>query len=57
MNDKGVSHQLGQFVPPASSDAPPLVWGVFIDREHGLILGSDITSGLWIVKPDGLKGF
>jgi hypothetical protein len=57
MSDQGVSHQLGQFVPPASGDNPPLVWGVFVDEEHGLILGSDITTGLWIVKPKGLKGF
>ncbi len=54
MNDQGVSHQLGQFVPPANGDTPPLVWGVSIDSAHDLILASDITSGLWIVKPKGL---
>jgi hypothetical protein len=54
MNDQGVSHQRGQFVPPATQAAPPLVWGVYIDSAHDLILASDITSGLWIVKPTGL---
>jgi hypothetical protein len=54
MNEQGVSHQLGQFVPPGS---PPLVWGVSIDSTHDLILASDITSGLWIVRPKGLANF
>jgi len=54
MNEQGVSHQLGQFVPPGS---PPLVWGVAIDSAHDLILASDITSGLWIVRPKGLANF
>jgi len=54
MNDQGVSRQLGQVVPPGS---PPLVWGVFIDSAHDLILASDITSGLWIVRPKGLANF
>jgi hypothetical protein len=54
MNDQGVSRQRGQFVPPATGQTPPLVWGVYIDSAHDLILASDITSGLWIVKPKGL---
>lgn len=53
MDDQGVSHQLGQFVPPAS-DAPPLVWGVYPVAGRSLVLASDIVSGLWIVKPKGL---
>ena len=57
MNDQGVSHQRGQFVPPATGETPPLVWGVHIDSAHDLILASDITSGLWIVKPKGLANF
>jgi hypothetical protein len=27
------------------------------DSRHDLILGSDINSGLWIVKPQGLGNF
>ncbi|HEU5161186.1 MAG TPA: hypothetical protein VFU43_29595 [Streptosporangiaceae bacterium] len=57
MDDHGASRQLGQFVPSATADGPPLVWGVFIDRVHKVILASDINSGLWIVKPKGLAGF
>jgi hypothetical protein len=55
MSDQGASGQLGQFVPPANGDTPPLVWGVAIDSRHDLILASDITSGLWIVRPQGLR--
>ena len=51
MTDHGVSTQRGQFVPPPSNGSPPLVWGVFIDTTHHMILASDIHSGLWIVKP------
>ena len=43
---------VGQFVPP-----PPDfefsyngMWGVYV-REDGIVFGSDIGSGLWIVKP------
>ncbi len=53
MEDRGESHQLGQFVPPAS-DAPPLVWGVYPVAGKSLILASDIVSGLWIIRPKGL---
>jgi hypothetical protein len=51
---------VGQFVPPASGrfgdifgPAFPLVWGVAIDEESGLIYASDMRSGLWIVRPTG----
>jgi hypothetical protein len=55
MDDHGASRQLGQFVPSGNADSPG-VWGVYIDTVHKVILGSDIHSGLWIVKPKGLKG-
>lgn len=55
---------VGQFVPPASDafgdifgPAYPLVWGVAIDQETGLIYASDMRSGLWIVKPTGRAAF
>jgi hypothetical protein len=51
---------VGQFVPPPSSrfndifgDPFPLVWGVAIDRETGIVYASDMRSGLWIVRPTG----
>jgi hypothetical protein len=28
--------------------------GVHVDTRHDLIVASDITTGLWIVKPKGL---
>jgi hypothetical protein len=50
--------QRGQFVPPANADgSPPLVWGVFVDSKHDVILASDTNSGLWIAKPKGLGNF
>jgi hypothetical protein len=55
MNDQGVSRQLGQFVPPPTGKTPPLVWGVAVDAANDLILASDIRSGLWIVRPQGMK--
>lgn len=51
---------VGQFVPPATSRfmgffgaSFPLVWGVAVDRETGIIYASDMRSGLWIVRPVG----
>jgi hypothetical protein len=51
---------VGQFVPPASSRfrdvfGPPfpMVWGVAIDHETGIVYTSDMRSGLWIVQPKG----
>ncbi len=50
----------GQFVPPPSSrfadvfgPAFPLVWGVAVDPDTGIVYASDMRSGLWIVKPTG----
>ncbi len=57
MRDNGASYMKGQFVPPSTRFAPPLVWGVYPDARHDVILASDITSGLWIVKPSGLGKF
>ena len=60
LSDPTHPSEVGQFVPPASQrftgyfGAPfPLVWGVAIDRETGLIYVSDMRSGLWIVRPVG----
>lgn len=53
----------GQFVPPAAEDEEgvfpriPLVWGVYLDRRRNLVLASDINSGLWILRPQGLGNF
>ncbi len=58
MDDNGSSRQLGQFVPPASDQfGIPLVWGVYVDHVHDLILASDFGSGLWLIRPTGLKNF
>jgi len=50
----------GQFVPDASANFPeifgppyPIVWGVAIDPETGIVYASDMRSGLWIVEPIG----
>ncbi len=53
MTDKGATSQRGQFVPPPNNGSPTEIWGVFIDTTHNVILASDITAGLWIVKPKG----
>jgi hypothetical protein len=58
MDDNGPSRQLGQFVPPASEMfGIALVWGVYVDSRHDVILASDFGSGLWIVRPNGLRDF
>jgi hypothetical protein len=44
---------VGQFVPRTRRGRVPEMWGVAIDDESGLIFGSDIISGLWIVRPTG----
>ena len=40
--------RVGRFAPP-----DPLVWGVAIDPETGILYVSDMRSGLWIVRPTG----
>jgi hypothetical protein len=49
MDDHGASRQLGQFVPPATDTSAPEVWGVAL--ADGLVLASDIHTGLWIAQP------
>ncbi len=50
----GDPRMVGQFVPPPSGEDLPFfgMWGVVI-REDGVVFGSDLGSGLWIVKPKG----
>lgn len=56
LREHGVTTQRGQFVPPPRPDGSPAsVWGVFIDATHDVILASDTRTGLWIVKPTGLR--
>ena len=50
----GTTVERGHFIPRTRGAPPALVWGVAIDRAHDIILGSDMISGLWIVKPVGL---
>jgi hypothetical protein len=58
MSSNGSSHQVGQFVPPASARfGVPMVWGVYPDAGRDVILASDMGSGLWIVQPKGLNHF
>ena len=57
MSDRGAARQLGRFTPPAGPPfGVPLVWGVYVDHVHHLILASDMGSGLWLVRPRGLEG-
>lgn len=52
---------VGQWVPPAAVDPTgsfpevPIVWGVYLDRGREVVLASDINSGLWILRPNGLR--
>ena len=52
---------VGQWVPPAAADPTgtfpevPLVWGVYLDRGREVVLASDMNSGLWILRPNGLR--
>jgi hypothetical protein len=45
---------VGQFVPRTPKGEIAEMWGVAIDSATGLIYGSDIGSGLWIVRPTGV---
>jgi hypothetical protein len=38
----------GRFAPDAA-----FFWGVAVDPSGGLVLGSDVASGLWILRPTG----
>jgi hypothetical protein len=52
---------VGQFAPsgaegrasPLLPKSAPAMWGVALDPARGLIYGSDIRSGLWILRPSG----
>ncbi len=51
---------VGQFIPTGlpsqTSSFPggvPAVWGVYYRESDGLIFASDLSSGLWIVRPTG----
>ena len=52
--------KVGQFIPTGAKSNTasipnnlPSVWGVAIRESDGLIFVSDMTSGLWIVRPIG----
>ena len=60
VSDPKRPRKVGQFVPDTSkrySDGlgvgPTEFWGVAIDPTTGLIYGSDMRSGLWILQPTG----
>jgi hypothetical protein len=59
-DSSGRARARGLFVPTAVEDphgywpTVPVVWGVAIQPGSGLVLASDINSGLWIVQPIGL---
>jgi hypothetical protein len=53
MNKRGVTQQLGHFVPPGP-EGSPFIWGVYPLRHESLILASDTLTGLWIVRPEDL---
>lgn len=61
LSDPTAPSLVGQFVPRASgarsstfgTERYPLVWGVVVDPETGIIYASDMRSGLWIVQPEG----
>jgi hypothetical protein len=48
----GDPRKVGQFVPPAAVGDIPFtgMWGVFVRRDK-VVFGSDMGTGLWIVKP------
>jgi hypothetical protein len=52
--------RVGQFVPNTSNRhanalgvGPAEMWGVAIDPATGIVYGSDMRTGLWIVRPTG----
>lgn len=59
VSDPTSAFERGHFIPPAVEDplgffpSAPIVWGVW--PHNGLILASDINSGLWILRPKGLE--
>ena len=61
LSDPTAPSLVGQFVPRASRarsstfgpEPFPIVWGVVVDPETGIVYASDMRSGLWIVQPGG----
>jgi hypothetical protein len=55
--------EVAHFLPPRMRDPggnlppSPFVWGLWPDQHGGVILVSDINSGLWILRPVGLDDF
>ena len=47
--------KVGQFAPPAGDRLQDFtgMWGVAIDYDTDVVYGSDMGSGLWVVKPTG----
>jgi hypothetical protein len=42
---------VGKFTPRVNG--PAEMWGVALDTEGTLVFGSDIRTGLWILRPTG----
>ena len=42
----GLLRRVGQFAPAGAT-----FWGVDVDPKGSLVFGSDIASGLWILRP------
>ena len=60
VSDPTAPELVGQFTPNTSQRytaglgaGPTSFWGVAIDHETGTIYGSDMRSGLWILRPTG----
>jgi hypothetical protein len=60
LSDPTNPRRVGQFVPNTGARhanslgvGPAEMWGVAIDPATGIIYGSDMRTGLWIVRPTG----
>jgi hypothetical protein len=60
VSDPKRPRKVGQFVPDTSKRysaglgvGPTEFWGVAIDPQTGVVYGSDMRSGLWILRPSG----
>jgi hypothetical protein len=51
LTDPTAPVRVGRFTPRAGG--PTEMWGVAVDPGRGLVLGSDMRTGLWIVRPIG----
>jgi hypothetical protein len=52
LTDPTTPELVGQFVP-GNEVGEAAMWAVAIDHTTGLVYGSDIESGLWILEPTG----